>query len=179
MSIVTESILIKRASDFESAVCININRLCQRFYLNSFFKVISRLGDGIIWYALTLLLPVVMGRTAIYVSIKMTVSALIGLAIYKIIKHQTERPRPYTVIHNLVLGTSPLDKYSFPSGHTLHAVSFSYIAIFYYPELFWPLVPLAALIAISRITLGLHYPTDVIAGAGIGYVSARTITSVL
>ena len=60
---------------------------------------------------------------------------------------------------------APLDRYSFPSGHTLHAVSFTWQAARTSRSCCWVLVPLAALIAASRVVLGLHYPTDVIAGA--------------
>ena len=62
----------------------------------------------------------------------------------------------------------PLDRYSFPSGHTLHAVCFTWQAVAHFPALAWVLVPMAALIAASRVVLGLHYPSDVIAGAGVG-----------
>lgn len=63
------------------------------------------------------------------------------------------------------LAAAPLDRYSFPSGHTLHAVSFAWQASMHFPELGWALIPLAALIAASRVVLGLHYPTDVLVGA--------------
>jgi undecaprenyl-diphosphatase len=61
-----------------------------------------------------------------------------------------------------------LDQFSFPSGHTMHAVSFSIVALAYFPALFWLVVPFATLVALSRPILGLHYPSDVIAGAALG-----------
>jgi undecaprenyl-diphosphatase len=70
----------------------------------------------------------------------------------------------------------PLDRYSFPSGHTLHAVTFTAIAIHHVPMLAVPLVPFALLIGASRVVLGLHYPTDVLAGATLGAgIAASTL----
>jgi undecaprenyl-diphosphatase len=62
----------------------------------------------------------------------------------------------------------PRDEFSFPSGHTLHAVAFAGIAVWYFPALALLLLPFVVLTALSRIALGLHYPSDVVAGAGIG-----------
>jgi undecaprenyl-diphosphatase len=62
----------------------------------------------------------------------------------------------------------PLDRFSFPSGHTLHAAAFTTVALAYYPMLAWLLVPFAVLVAMSRVILGLHYPSDVFARAAIG-----------
>ena len=64
--------------------------------------------------------------------------------------------------------TAPLDRFSFPSGHTLHAVAFSLVAVHYYPGLIWLVLPFTALVAVSRLILGLHYPTDVLAGIALG-----------
>jgi undecaprenyl-diphosphatase len=71
-----------------------------------------------------------------------------------------------------VPGTPALDRYSFPSGHTLHAVSFTILATASFPQLTWLLAPFATLVAASRVVLGLHYPTDVAAGALIGALLA-------
>ena len=105
----------------------------------------------------------------------MVIAGVLGLLIYKWIKLLTERARPFTVSENISLGTAPLDKYSFPSGHTLHAVSFSLIALHDYPVLAWLLIPLTFLIALSRVVLGLHYPTDVLAGVSIGTALATSV----
>ena len=63
---------------------------------------------------------------------------------------------------------APLDEFSFPSGHTLHAVAFTLVALTYYPLLAWLLIPFSASVAASRVVLGLHYPSDVLAATVIG-----------
>ena len=61
-----------------------------------------------------------------------------------------------------------LDKFSFPSGHTLHAVAFAVVFSWHFPLYGVALIPMVVLIAVSRVALGLHYPSDVAAGAAIG-----------
>ena len=67
----------------------------------------------------------------------------------------------------------PLDKYSFPSGHTLHAVAFSTLLIASLPQLAGLLVAFTLLVALSRMILGLHYPSDVVIGALLGWLLAK------
>ena len=67
----------------------------------------------------------------------------------------------------------PLDKYSFPSGHTLHAVAFSTLLIAGLPQLAGFLITFTLLVALSRMVLGLHYPSDVLIGALLGWLLAR------
>ncbi len=151
------------------------NRLSLRRGVRPLFASISRLGDGLFWYCLILFLPLMFGRQALSTSLQMTVAGLLALMIYKWIKQLTERARPFAVSSSISLGTAPLDKYSFPSGHTLHAVTFCLLAIHAYPVLAWGLIPVTFLIALSRVVLGLHYPTDVLAGATIGTTLATVI----
>lgn len=70
----------------------------------------------------------------------------------------------------------PLDEFSFPSGHTLHAVAFTAVACAWYTPLALLLVPYALLVAASRVVLGLHYPSDVLAAIAIGGVLATGTT---
>ena len=72
------------------------------------------------------------------------------------------------MFESINLSVAPLDKYSFPSGHTLHAVNFSMQIVAFAPEFAWVVLPFASLVIASRMVLGLHYLSDVLAGAMIG-----------
>lgn len=152
----------------DHSLCLLVNRACRANWVRLFFALISRLGDGVFWYALMLALPLVFGAQGLTAAAHMFVVGVTGYLLYKLIKQGTERPRPCSVHEAITLGTDPLDLYSFPSGHTLHAVSFTLVALHYFPALIWLLAPFAALVAASRVVLGLHYPTDVACGALIG-----------
>lgn len=162
------TVLLERMMERELGICLWFNRACRYPGIRDGFAFISWLGDGKLWYALILSLPLVFGEAGLAVAIKMTIVGLLALAIYKLIKSRTTRPRPYSVNHAIRLGAAVLDRYSFPSGHTMHAAGFTLIACHYFPALAWVLVPFAVLVALSRIILGLHYPTDVLVGAVIG-----------
>lgn len=141
------------------------------------FRVASRLGDGIVWYLLIVLLPILYGAAALRPAIVMACTGVLGLTVYTLLKRVFVRERPFITHAAIDLKAAPLDRYSFPSGHTLHAVSFAWQATAHFPELGWVLVPLAAVIAASRVVLGLHYPSDVLAGAAIGAALAELGTS--
>lgn len=140
------------------------------------FVAASRLGDGIFWYALMAALLAFGGARALPAVAHMIAAGLACTALYRFIKARTSRPRPYAAQSDITLCAAPLDQFSFPSGHTLHATAFSLVTLAYYPALFWLLVPFAVLVALSRVVLGLHYPSDVLPGAGIGAtVAGRSI----
>lgn len=157
-----------RLQEYDLALCIACNRAAVNAEVRRFFSAVSRLGDGLFWYAVIALLPVVYGRPGLHASLNMALTGAVAVAVYKVLKHRTTRPRPFAVSPAVRRATQPLDNYSFPSGHTLHAVAFTLTAGAHHPELTLVLAPFALLVAVSRLVLGLHYPSDVIAGAGIG-----------
>lgn len=160
--------MFQRVDAFEQHLCRRLNRGCHRPAVRDLFRVVSRLGDGVFWYLVLLLVPVVYGEAGLVPAVQMLVMALVGIGVYKLLKSQLVRERPYITFDGILAGTPPLDRYSFPSGHTLHAVCFTAIATWHFPELAWLLVPFTALVAASRVVLGLHYPSDVLAGAALG-----------
>lgn len=78
------------------------------------------------------------------------------------------RPRPYQVHQAITLGERPLDVFSFPSGHTLQAVLWTVMLGYQAPVLLWLLLPLHYWWRCRGWYWGLHYPSDVMVGAGIG-----------
>jgi undecaprenyl-diphosphatase len=157
-----------RADVAEYRLCLRLNGACKVPGVRRLFSIISRLGDGVFWYTLLVFLPVAYGDAGLYPALRMALVGLLGLLLYKYLKTRLSRERPYITLAGVVAGTPALDRYSFPSGHTLHAVSFTVLACSSFPALAWLCVPFATLVAASRVVLGLHYPTDVLAGAGIG-----------
>jgi len=163
-----------RADAAEYRLCLQMNRACRLPGVRRLFAIISRLGDGVFWYTLLVFLPVAYGEAGLYPALRMALVGVVGLLLYKYLKTRLTRERPYITLAGVVAGTPALDRYSFPSGHTLHAVSFTVLACYSFPALAWLCVPFAVLVAASRVVLGLHYPTDVLAGAGIGGALAFT-----
>jgi undecaprenyl-diphosphatase len=156
----------------DSNLCIAVNQTSQIRLIRDLFRLVSRLGDGLFWYSLMLLILLFEGRDGLLPVLHMALAGLSGTLLYKWLKGKTLRPRPFEVHQDIFMTGKPLDKFSFPSGHTLHAVVFGLVAINYYPALSFIIMPFVSMVALSRVVLGLHYPSDVIAGAIIGSLIA-------
>ena len=165
---------LQRINDYDVALCLFCNRQSRHLFIRDLFCLVSRLGDGVFWYTLMAVLLLCYQHEALPAVLHMLSAALVGTVIYKLIKSRTLRPRPFNVYPAIVCTGKTLDQFSFPSGHTMHAVSFSLIAVFYFPALIWLVLPFTLLVALSRSILGLHYPSDVLAGAALGALIAIT-----
>lgn len=165
---------LSRMHALDSAVCVTVSHSNQYRLIRDWFRLISRLGDGVFWYGLMLAIIVTQQADGIQPVLHMLAAGLTGTVVYKWLKQKTHRPRPFQVRQDVWVVGKPLDHFSFPSGHTLHAVAFSVVAMHYYPELSIILLPFTVMVAMSRVILGLHYPSDVLAGATIGYCIAQS-----
>lgn len=159
---------------WDQRLCIGANRWGGGRMAGPLFGAVSRLGDGPFWYALMLALAAFGGRQGRVTAVEMAVGGWIALQLYRGLKRWTRRPRPFRACPGVIARVPPLDEFSFPSGHTLHAVSFTVIALDAFPLLALLLLPFTLLIGLSRVILGLHYPSDVLAALGIGLLLGAT-----
>jgi len=148
--------------------CLRANRWGEWSGVRRFFAIVSRLGDGVFWYVLMAALIVADGLQGLAASAHLAATGVVALTLYKALKRWTRRPRPFASDVRIRAWIAPLDEFSFPSGHTLHAVAFTGVALAHYPALAPLLIPFAACVAASRVVLGLHYPSDVLAATAIG-----------
>lgn len=147
--------------------------------LDGFFKIITE-SAGIVAFgvpAALLIIALIKHNVKLRkISIYMASSAITCAIISNILKHSIGRVRPfilYDYVEKLSSGGSP----SFPSGHTADAFVFATALILVHPKWYTiaAAVTWATLAGYSRIHLGVHYPTDVIAGAILGALSALLI----
>ena len=108
------------------------------------------------------------------IGITALVSLIIGTLITNVfLKNAVARIRPYEVVEGLILLIEKQRDYSFPSGHTCASFAAAMVYMKMMPKKYGvPFVILAALIALSRLYVGVHYPTDVIGGLIVGIFSA-------
>lgn len=138
-----------------------------RSWIFSVLKASSHLGDGWGWVGTLLYVALVGGDVGTAAAIRLFAVGATDLVLYRIIKRWIARPRP-SIDTNHLERVRPLDVFSFPSGHVMHAVACSIVLTAYFPGAAAVLWPLTILISLSRVILGLHYPSDVIAGAALG-----------
>jgi undecaprenyl-diphosphatase len=129
---------------------------------------LSRLGNGWLWSAAIPALALFGGAVGSGCARRMLEVGLADVALCALVKRVVGRPRPPVACPDIRACVATLDRFSFPSGHTLHAVAFGLVLAATYPALAWPLAAFAVLVGASRVVLGMHYPSDVLVGAALG-----------
>lgn len=154
-------------------ILLFIQECIRQDWMDGFWKGITTLGNSAWFWIVASMIMLIFKKTR-----KVGATALLGLAIGALLtnvllKNLVERIRPYEVIDGLTILIEKQHDFSFPSGHT--CASFA-AAVVYFRTLpkKWgiPAVVLASLIGLSRLYVGVHYPSDVLAGFVVGCLGA-------
>ncbi len=142
--------------------------------LDAPMRILSMLGDnGIFWIVLTIIL--LCFKSTRKSGLCMACAMIIGLLVSNVaLKNIIHRTRPYDVIDTLNILVEAETDFSFPSGHATNSFAAAW-ALFRTnkKKLGVPALILAALIALARLYVGVHYPTDVLAGVAIGMLAGE------
>ncbi|MGD2099741.1 MAG: phosphatase PAP2 family protein [Desulfobacterales bacterium] len=133
---------------------------------------ISHSGNGYYYPAIPLILYFMEPQIAGAFFLCSLLAFALELPLYKLLKQKIRRDRPCEVLSDVHQRISPSDQFSFPSGHTAAAFVIATLTSHFFPTLQAPMYSWALLVGVSRIYLGVHYPTDILAGLVIGICCA-------
>jgi len=149
-------------------------RRVHRWRAPRWFRIVmisaTRGGDGWLWYALAIIILLYGGPHRFAAVGSGTSAAAAGIFLFRTLKHASRRKRPCEIEPHCWASMLPPDEYSFPSGHSITAFAVAMSIGLFYPQLQGCLLAVAVLIAGSRIILGMHFLSDVLAGSAIGVV---------
>ena len=112
---------------------------------------------------------------------KASLSLILDFVVVNVLlKNLVARARPYQALKGLLLLVEEATDYSFPSGHSGACFAVASVMFLCLPrKVGVPAIGMAALIAFSRLYVGIHYPTDVLGGILIGCLTGWTAWKVL
>ena len=144
------------------SIYANLVRLC---------RYVSKTGDGVLYVLLAGWLYLQQGAADPLLQ-SMVLAFAIERPLYFLLKNSFKRNRPQQALQNFRSAITPSDKFSFPSGHTSAACMVATLLAFFYPVLLPVLCVWVVLVGFSRVVLGVHFPTDTLVGASLGFCTA-------
>jgi undecaprenyl-diphosphatase len=152
----------------DHTLMLRVNRWHAPRWIRIWAICATRGGDGWLWYAMGLMILLAGGDRRFAAVGAGALAAGLGIATFLRLKKATGRRRPCAIESHCWATLLPPDQFSFPSGHTITGFAVSVALSCFYPELAIGLLFCAVSIGASRILLGMHFLSDVLAGAAIG-----------
>lgn len=153
--------------DFDKALLYLFNKDIKNPVFDFLFPLITRLGEIVVVLPLCILIFILDKKNGKRTAGLLAAAYLLSRAAALILKVMTQRPRPFLVYPDLhVLGTATFS--SFPSAHAILVTALAFVLAKKHPDWQWWLWIAVGLVGVSRMYMGLHYPTDVAAGIIIG-----------
>lgn len=176
-----EKAMLEKIVRFDNAAVIFIHTRLRSKALDYFFIGATYLGSDVFAIGLILGLLLLPGAYFTIFAKNSALALLVSSVTVAILKYYVKRKRPFEVILELESLKIGIDQFSFPSGHTTAAFALAATIAFLTPSAFISTiyVLLAFIVALSRIYLGVHYPSDVTAGAVIGTFCAILVHFVI
>jgi len=137
-------------------------------WFRAYVLAATRVGDGWLWYAMGLVILLFGGDDRLLAVGAAGSAAAASVLLFLVLKRFACRRRPCHIAPHCWATLLPPDQFSFPSGHTMTAFAVAVPLLLHYPSLTIGLLFCALSIAISRILLGMHFLSDVVAGGLIG-----------
>jgi undecaprenyl-diphosphatase len=160
--------MIRLIAAGDRKLMLRVNQWPAPRWIRNWMMWASRAGDGWLWIGVGLIV-VLLGGSDRFQALEAGLLAVgAGLAGFFMLKRITGRERPCALETHCWADLLPPDRFSFPSGHTITAFAVAISIGGYYPALLIGLLFCALSVAASRILLGLHYLSDVLAGMAIG-----------
>jgi undecaprenyl-diphosphatase len=146
-------------------------------FLMPFITDLNKQRLVLVFVAIILLWMLVRGRRRVKIAAMLLMITIVfsDQLSSSVIKYWFERPRPCSSLHNVHLLVSCGSGYSFPSSHAVNNFAGALILAFFFPRNKWWFFGFAAIVAFSRVSVGAHYPSDVIGGAVIGLLCAGCV----
>ena len=164
--------MLKKIADFDNRVSVYWTNRHFSTKVNGWLKFYVRLGDGYIWGAFALFVFLKVGWDRFLPILWQALMALaVSLVIYEVVKLNTKRPRPFAANPEIKAEVPPLDKYSFPSGHTMNNLAVASAVFFAVPQYGWLMILLPLTWGLLRVYFGVHWLTDILCGFLFGILS--------